>query len=372
MNHDGRSALTLFLCGDLMLGRGIDQILPHPSGPALHEPAVTDAREYVELAEEVNGRIPRPVAFDYVWGDALEELVRVEPDARIVNLETSVTRSERWVPKGINYRMSPDNVGCLSRAHVDCCVLANNHVLDYGTDGLLETLDTLHHAGLETAGAGRDSTEARAPAIVLTSSGTRVLVVGIGLESSGIAPAWAATRKDPGLNLVEEGVMAAERIGRELARIRRAGDVVVASVHWGPNWGFRITEDQVTLAHALVDNAGADVVHGHSSHHPKGIEVYRGKLVLYGCGDFLNDYEGISGHEEYRNDLSLMYFARVHSGTGMLSDLRMKPLRMRRFRLERASESDARWLTDTLDNEGARLGTRVELDRDGALTLRWQ
>jgi poly-gamma-glutamate capsule biosynthesis protein CapA/YwtB (metallophosphatase superfamily) len=125
-------SLTLFLCGDVMLGRGIDQILPHPGDPLLRELYVGSAITYVQLAEQVNGPIPAPVDFGYVWGDALDELRRAAPQARIINLETSVTKSRDYMPKGINYKMNPENVACLTAAGVDCCVLANNHVLDFG------------------------------------------------------------------------------------------------------------------------------------------------------------------------------------------------------------------------------------------------
>ena len=139
MDASDKRPVTIFLCGDVMTGRGIDQILPHPSPPRIYEACVTDARTYVQLAEEVNGPIPRPVEFSYIWGDALAELRQAAPDARIINLETSVTRSEQAWPKGINYRMHPDNIGCLTVAGIDVCVLANNHVLDYGYSGLIET-----------------------------------------------------------------------------------------------------------------------------------------------------------------------------------------------------------------------------------------
>ena len=150
------NTITLFLAGDVMTGRGIDQILPHPGDPRLYEPYIRDARDYVRLAERRHGTIERPVSFDYPWGDALVELQRVVPDARIINLETAITVSDRYRPKGINYRMNPDNVPCITAAKIDCCVLANNHVLDWGPSGLLETLDSLRGAGLRTAGAGKD------------------------------------------------------------------------------------------------------------------------------------------------------------------------------------------------------------------------
>jgi poly-gamma-glutamate capsule biosynthesis protein CapA/YwtB (metallophosphatase superfamily) len=103
--------LTVFLCGDVMTGRGIDQVLPHPSDPRIHEPSVHDARAYVRLAEAANGPVPRPVEFPYIWSDALRELALIAPVARIVNLETSITRiDDYWRGTGINYRVHPDNV----------------------------------------------------------------------------------------------------------------------------------------------------------------------------------------------------------------------------------------------------------------------
>jgi hypothetical protein len=135
--------MKIFLCGDVMTGRGLDQVLPYPCAPRLHERYTTSATSYVRLAEPANGPIPAPVDFSFIRGAALDEFARARPDARIFNLETSITRSDAHVPKGINYRMSPENSGCLAAGGVDCCVLGNNHVLDWGRSGLLDTLATL-------------------------------------------------------------------------------------------------------------------------------------------------------------------------------------------------------------------------------------
>jgi len=334
--------ITLFLCGDVMTGRGIDRVLPHPSNRRLHEPSVSHAARYVEIAEAAHGPIPKPVDFSYIWGDALAELERVGPDARIINLETSVTTSEDyWKGKGINYRMHPDNVACLTAARIDCCVLANNHVLDWGYAGLEETLATLRGAGLKTAGAGHNAAAAGGPALIDLPGKGRVLVFSFGAESSGIPREWAATDKRPGINLLRDlSRRTVKRIGKAVQEIKRAGDIVVASLHWGPNWGYEIPGEQADFAHALIDAGGVDVVHGHSSHHPKGIEVYQGKPIFYGCGDFLNDYEGIRGYEQYRDDLSLMYLVTL-DGAGRLLELQMVPMQIRRFRLNRASADDA-------------------------------
>ena len=368
---DKPDEITLFLCGDVMTARGIDQILPCPSDPILHEGFIEDARAYVELAEQVSGPVPRLVDFAYVWGDALREWERRAPDVRIVNLETSITTSEDFEPKGINYRMHPENVPCIKAAKIDCCALANNHVLDWGYPGLDETLETLHRAGVKTAGAGRDLEQAEAPAILEAPGRGRVLTFSLGSWSSGIPPRWAASPTRPGIFFFDESSLeVAARVAARVQAIRQERDVVVASVHWGGNWGYEVQRRQIALAHELVDLAGVDVVHGHSSHHPKAIEVYRGRPILYGCGDFLNDYEGITGHEEYRGDLVLMYFATVLA-TGALVRLDMVPLRIRKLRLNRVESGDALWLARRLTGVSRMFGTSVELEEDLTLTLRW-
>ena len=362
---------TVFLCGDVMLGRGIDQILPHPGDPALRERLVRDARTYVELAEAVNGRIPRPVDFSWPWGDALGVLDEIAPDMRVVNLETAATSFGRFAPgKGVHYRMSPANLPCLSVAGPDACVLANNHVLDFGRQGLEETLETLAGAGLRAVGAGRDGSEAWRPAVVPVAGGGRVLVFSIGTRSSGIPGSWAATDRRAGVGFVRDvSDAAAGEVVDRVQQCKEPGDLAVASIHWGSNWGYQVPREQVCFAHRLIDG-GVDVVHGHSSHHPRPIEVYRDKLVLYGCGDLVNDCEGIRGYEEYRGDLRLMYVVAVRPGTGEVAELRMTPMRARRMRLQRASNAEAMWLQGVLDRVSRGFGTRVALDAGGMLVLR--
>lgn len=368
----GKGDISLFLCGDVMTARGIDQILPYSVDPVLHEPFATSALDYLRLAERANGAIPRPVDFGYIWGDALAEWDRVAPDLRIANLETSLTTHDEWQRgKGIHYRMHPANAPVLAAAGFDCCVLANNHVLDWGVAGLAETLHALDRAGIKTAGAGRDRAEAEAPAVMTTARG-RVLVFAFGTQSSGIAADWGASAGQPGVNLLADFSNATvHRIAAKVKAARRPGDVVVASIHWGGNWGYAVPAAHREFAQGLIEQCAVDVVHGHSSHHPLGIEVYRGRPILYGCGDFINDYEGISGHEAYRGDLGLMYFLKIDPASGRLSRLWMVPMQMRRFRLQRASAQDTRWLCEMLDREGRPLGSRVEIGADGELALRW-
>ena len=123
------------------------------------------------------------------------------------------------------------------------------------------------------------------------------------------------------------------------------------------------------FAHRLIDD-GVDLIHGHSSHHPRPIEVYCGKLILYGCGDCVDDYEGITGHRGYRADLRLLYFASVDPDTGQLAALRMAPMQARKMRLYHAPAAERQWLTAVLDRISQCFGSRIDLRPDGMLALR--
>ena len=366
--------VCLFLCGDVMTGRGIDQILAHAGRAQLFEPYVRSATDYVKLAERATGKLPSPAAFAYPWGDALAVLAQRQPHARIVNLETAVTTSDAHCPdKSIHYRMHPANLACLTEAGIDCCVLANNHVLDWGCTGLDETLRSLHDAGIGTAGAGRNAAQAGAPAIVDIAGQGRVLVYAYGSETAGVPQAWAASARQAGINFLPDiSRQSADGIASDVARGRIAGDVVVISLHWGGNWGFDVSRAERAFAQRLIDAGAADVVHGHSSHHIRGIEIYRGKPVLYGCGDFLNDYEGISGHENYRPDLTLMYFPVVNPASGALVEFTAVPMQIRHFRVAHAPDEGAAWLHATLSRESTGYGVEVVRDeRTNTFTLRW-
>jgi poly-gamma-glutamate capsule biosynthesis protein CapA/YwtB (metallophosphatase superfamily) len=354
-----------------MVGRGVDQILPHPSHPRIREPLLHSALDYVSLAEARNGRIAKPVDFAYIWGDALAELDREAPDARIINLETAITTSEDyWDHKMIHYRMHPENIPCLTAAKLDCCVLANNHVLDWGYAGLEETLATLRRAGIKTAGAGRNAAEAAAPAMIELGGDRRVAVFAFGSETSGIPPEWGASAQKPGVNLLRDlSDDTVREIAGQVREVKRPGTIVVASFHWGENWDYAIPTSQRVFVHRLIDGAGLDVVHGHSSHHPKALEVHRDRLALYGCGDLLNDYEGIDAYEGFPRDLALMYFASLDPRTGRLVRLSLTPTRVRRLSVHRASRREARRLHEVLNREGGSLGTRVQLNDDNTLLL---
>jgi len=216
--------VKIFMCGDVMTGRGIDQVLPNPSDPLIHESYMKSAAGYVKIAEQIYGPIQKPVSFSYIWGDAIEELDKLAPHVKLINLETSITTSnDYWKAKGIHYRMHPKNTASLKAAGIDVCSLANNHVLDWGYSGLLETLASLENVGIKIAGAGRNIHEARAPSVIDIGGQGRVIVFSFGLTTSGIPFDWAAEQNRPGVNLLRDlsanhCVIFKERSGKSNAR----------------------------------------------------------------------------------------------------------------------------------------------------------
>lgn len=363
---------VLLLAGDVMTGRAIDQVLRHPGDPTLHEDYVRDARDYVRLAEAVHGPIAAPMPAAALWGDALAAMDRAAPDLRIVNLETAITRTgQPWPGKGIHYRMHPANVDCLLAARLDACSLANNHVLDWGVDGLRETLQTLRGAGLQVAGAGANRDEAWAPARLPLPGRGRVLLFGWAVPSSGVPADWAAGPASAGVALLPDlSPATAQRLADDIARCRRPGDLVVVSIHWGGNWGLAVPQAHRAFAHCLIDAGAVDLVHGHSSHHALPVEVYRDKLVLYGCGDLVNDYEGIDPREPLRSDVGCLYIASLQQGSGRLAELEVVPLRMKRFRLTAADAAAQRWLARVFASADRALGEQPALQDGGHWRLR--
>lgn len=372
--QDNRNAdITIFMCGDVMTGRGIDQVLPFPGDSLIYEQYMKSAMGYVRLAEQKNGPIPLSVDNKYIWGCAIPELEKKNPDLRMINLETAVTKSNNyWKHKGINYRMSPDNITCLVAAGIDYCALANNHTLDWGYEGLSETLATLNKAGIKHSGAGMSVNEARKPAIFEMKEKGRILVFSFGFTNSGIPRKWAAG-DNPGLNLFTDFSMkTVTQIKNIVDEYVTQDDIVVASIHWGRNWDYGLEPNQEKFAHRLIDEVGVDVIHGHSSHHVKDIEVYNDRLILYGCGDFLNDYEGIRGHESYRDDLGLMYFVSLDASSGKLNGLQMVPTKIKNLRIIRPGKSEICWMCNLLNREGEKYGTSVKLVDDENLMLEWK
>jgi len=265
--------LVLAFTGDVMLGRLVNDMIKH-MGSA------------------------------YVWGDTLPLLKKA--DLRLINLECVVAKDgKQWdrSPKIFYFRADPHARDVLKLAGIDYVSLANNHTLDFGEDAMLEMLERLDEAGIAYAGAGKTLSEASKPAL-LEAKGIRVAVVSF----TDNEPPFAASDTSPGTNYIPitlaEKVM--RRVKAAIDEARRLADIVVFSIHWGPNMVLRPSKSFREFAHAVVD-MGADIYHGHSAHIFQGIEVYKRKLILYDTGDFIDDY--YVGEE--KNDQQLLFLVTV-------------------------------------------------------------
>jgi poly-gamma-glutamate synthesis protein (capsule biosynthesis protein) len=327
--------VQILLCGDVMTGRGIDQCLEHPSDPVLFEPFVKNAKIYVDLAQKKNGHVRRKINASYLWGDAPKTIKERSPDVFLANLETAITTSPIPYPdKSIHYRMHPGNIGILKELGITCCSIANNHSLDWGREGFEETLKALKSAGIRVVGGGETITAAEKPAGFQINPEIRVLIFAVGATDSGIPLDWKATDHQSGLFMIDAfNQIEAERVSNLILKQKQKEDIAILSIHWGGNWGYPIPRVHEDFAHFLIDQGCVDLIHGHSSHHRNRHEVYRNKLILYGCGDFMTDYEGISGYESYHPSSSLLYFATYDMQSHELVKLEIVHFELKRFQL---------------------------------------
>lgn len=363
----GKAPLRIFLSGDVMTGRGIDQILTHPAEPQIYESYIQDARDYVLLAERINGKIPRLIKGNYLWNDALKELEHRQPDVSLINLETSITSDGiPSIDKGIQYRMHPKNIDALTAAKIHVCSLANNHILDWGVNGLCETLETLNKEGIAHAGAGQNIQQAQAPAILSTPKTLgKILIFSMGTSSSGIPKDWCATATQSGVWLLNDlSTETVKQIKKTIEYYRRPGDFCIISIHWGGNWVDQIPLQHQAFAHELIDTIGVNLIHGHSSHHPIGVELYKNTPILYGCGDLINDYEGITNHKEFNSNLSLMYFLEFDIPDLKFKQLELIPFERKKFKLHYANDGDCQSLLNALQKQSRPFNTDFKLEKN--------
>lgn len=419
-----------------MLGRLLDQLFPtHNRNPVEERIATTFINSYPSLLREPNYTHASP------WGSTLP-LLR-DSDLTLINLETpATTTNEPWPDKTFNYRMHPFNLGpILKAAGVDYVSLANNHALDFGPEGLVETVWGLREIGVKFAGAGERGDEAFKPAVLWIprrgqgSSGrsqsynralsqereqrggggdgdaggdryqVQVYSAADHPQEWGVIPTFhlidysPATRIRLRTLLLSGGTKTSVNSNtdvesdihhhrehhyrpRLLVSRSLSGSSIprqalkIFSVHWGPNYSWHPSEKIRSLAHFLIDECEVDIVHGHSSHHIQGVEKYHGKLIIYGCGDFVDDY---AQHAGYRNDLGAVWRVVVKEKKGNggkvlgLDRLEIFPTRVDKFRallLEKEDE-DHSWVKGKIHDLSRELGTdvRKSLGKDGQIIV---
>lgn len=317
------------------------------------EPRKTKPLELLLLGDCMLGRLVNEVLEnappEYPWGDTLPILHSA--DWRLCNLECVISdRGTPWpaYPKAFHFRSAAKNIAVLKTAEINAVSLANNHVLDYGYDAMFEMLEILDRAGVVHSGAGMNLVQASG----LATAEVAGRKIGL-LAFTDNEPDWEATKDWPGVFYVPTNFNDS-RVSRLLDLIREqreAVDFLIISAHWGSNWGYTPPKDHVAMAHALVD-AGADLVFGHSSHVFRGIEFYQGRPILYGAGDFVDDY---AVDKTERNDQAFIYV--VDAEERISQSLRLYPTLIRGCRSSRAEGVYALIVADKMKALSEAFGT---------------
>lgn len=290
--------------------------------------------------------------FEYPFA-ATVHLLR-ESDLAVLNLEAAVTTREQPFPlyKRYLYKVHPAALEAMTWAGVGAVTLANNHVMDYGRAGFLDTLGNLRRAGIVAIGAGESNAEARRGA-VFKIRGTRVGVLSYladTLMHSVYVRSFAAGLTGGCARL---GLAAARS---DLQRMRRHADVVVAVVHWGSNYS-EITLAQRIYGRLLLD-FGADVVIGHHPHIHQPVALHRGKPILYSLGNYAF---GTPGREWFRHGM----LARLRLRERRLARVELIPLlvqnRLVHFKPEQLEGGDARAMLEELARRSAPLGATIKV-----------
>ena len=326
--------MQIALTGDVMLGRMVDQTV-------------------------IRNQSLRPEA---LWGDVLPILLAA--DLRVINLECVISaRGREWRPqsKAFHFRARPRAIEFLKAANIDAVTLANNHVLDYGAEALLDCLALLDRAGIRHAGAGPSLTAAMEPAFLQVARGGVAV-----LALTDNEPDWEAADAKPGVVYAAYDCRGLKEPYRShvtdaIKRARSQAGLVLVSAHVGPNWGIPSTEMRA-LAHDLLD-LGADLYWGHSNHTPQGIELYRGKAIIYSAGDFIDDY---MVDEDERNDLSFLFALDVERGR--IGRIRLQPVWIENCHVRLARDQGIRFLQRTMQAKCAAFGTSIAF-RDGLGTI---
>ena len=310
------SNITIGLAGDVMIGRGVNATIIY------------------------NG-------YTYPWGNMLPLLKNTE--INIINLETALTNSTKKVFKTFNFKATPDRIKTLTEAHITVANLANNHVLDFSEEGLFETIQTLNGAGIKYTGAGMNEKEAEKP-VVLTKKNNTLGVLGF----TDNEPGWKAGTYTSGINYIDISKKDdCNKALRDIAQLDKETDIVIVSIHWGPNMKAEPERDFIDFAHAMIAH-GADIIHGHSAHNFQGIEVYNHKLIFYDTGDFVDDYRV---DPVLKNDHS--FFFKVEASKQRIEKLVLIPVLISNDQVNLAIGEDYKWCIQRMQYLSAKFGTKV-------------
>jgi poly-gamma-glutamate capsule biosynthesis protein CapA/YwtB (metallophosphatase superfamily) len=310
------NTITIGLAGDVMIGRGVNTAIIN------------------------KGDV-------YPWGSVLPLLKNT--DINIINLEAALTNSTKKVFKTFNFKATPDKIKTLTEAHITVVNLANNHVLDFSEEGLMETIQTLNVAGIKHAGAGMNGEEVQKP-VILTKKGITIGVLGF----TDNEPGWKAGTSTSGVNYINISKKDdCNKALKDIVKLRKETDLVIVSIHWGPNMNEEPERHFIDFAHAMIAQ-GADIIHGHSAHNFQGMEVYKGKLILYDTGDFVDDY---AVDPVLKNDHS--FFFKIEASKQRIENLTIIPVLISNDQANLAMGEDYKWCIQRMRQLSAKFGTKL-------------
>ena len=317
--------LVIGLAGDVMIGRGVNSVISRHGYP-------------------------------YIWGNLLSTLRNT--DLNIVNLETTLTNSNHQIFKTFNFKASPDKIRSLTEANITVVNLANNHILDFAEEGLIETLENLNAAGIKYVGAGENEKEAARPVILVKNN----ISIGV-LGYTDNEPRWKAGVLRMGVNYIDISKKTdRSRVLLDLKELKKKTDIAIISIHWGPNMNEVPNKLFIDFAHEMIQH-GADIIHGHSAHNFQGIEVCDQKLIFYDTGDFVDDYVV----DPYlRNDHSFFYLIELNKGSIIKAAL--VPVLISNCQVNIATEGDYKWSLKRMQHLSAKFETIVNDEGEIILT----
>lgn len=305
----------------------------------------------IMLGRQVNSMIKK-LPPTHAWGTVLPLLHKT--DFLIGNLETTFTTGSTRVPKVFNFKADPALAKALKAGHFTVVNLANNHSLDFSRLGFFETLKTLDRLKIEHVGAGKNVSEARKIAVIERPP-YRIGVLGV----TDNEPTWAASAKKPGTHYRDTASVAAQdRLCLFIKKQKKAQklDLLILSIHWGPNMRLEPDENFVAFAHKLVD-AGVDILHGHSAHVLQGVEAYKNGLILYDTGDFVDDY---AIDPILRNDIGALFL--VSYADKKITKLEIVPTLISNYQVNLAMGSDFEFIAKRLTEQSLKFGTMLKLE----------
>ncbi|OFY87736.1 MAG: hypothetical protein A3F72_02525 [Bacteroidetes bacterium RIFCSPLOWO2_12_FULL_35_15] len=309
--------ITIGLCGDVMIGRSLDEIISQKG-------------------------------YKYPWGNTLSLFEKT--DLNIINLETTLTKSDKKTCKVFNFKAQPDKIQTLSEARITLVNIANNHILDYSEEGLIETIMVLKKAGIKYVGAGINAQEA-AEMEVVKKNGIQIGILGF----TDNEPGWKAGQKKAGTNYIDvENTDDRKKCLENIKSSKKQVDILIVSIHWGYNMIEEPPPHFIEFAHEMID-AGADIIHGHSAHIFQGIEIYKSKLILYDTGDFIDDYVVDPG---LRNDLS--FFFQIEIDKSGIKKLKLIPIKIHNYQANIAEGIDLEWSMKRIKNLSQKFKTKLK------------